>query len=94
MSRDKKPNRFLDGAKERRAGAIKEPGRGGLTRIDVEGAVRYEGARPITVEVFGEVLAVGEDGLVHAKGAVFQLTKLNDRDCLVPVGATDTSSHR
>jgi hypothetical protein len=79
-------NRFIEGALERKKGALEEPGRGGLTRIDVEGAVvRDADGRAISVEVFGVKLEVGEDALVHAPGATFQLVKLEGRDALVPV---------
>lgn len=84
MSFGKKPNRFFEGAKERREGAREEPGRGGLTRIDVDGAVRREDGRAVAVEVFGEVLAVGEDGLVRTKNGTFQLVTLEGHDVLIP----------
>jgi hypothetical protein len=80
----RKPNRFLDRAKENLEGAAEDPTRAPLDRVDVDGKVRYEGDRAIEVEAFGEKLAVGDQGLVRAKNGVFQLVKLDGRDYLIP----------
>jgi hypothetical protein len=81
MSGDKlgKPNRFLDGKKS------DLPERPGVSRLDVEGFVKYEGERAVEVDAYGMKLPVDENNLVKAPGGTFQLMKVHGRDCLVPV---------